>query len=169
MGPLRQVHWVAGVIAVGGIVVALALPMNACGSGERFVDHTGQPGGGPTCMTSYDTGYRPHSWLPIKITVAVGGAVVAVAILLWPRRRLVAMGVLIAFAAIATAWFIPDGYVQTMREGRPVCCGEVIDRGWLRTVVVVLGSGLAALAVLLGLLHRRRPLPLDGTGADRVA
>jgi hypothetical protein len=168
MGALRPIHWVAGVTAVGGIVVALALPMYACGSGERFVDHTGQPGGGPTCMTSYDTGYRPHSWLPIKITTGVGGAVVVVAILLWPKRRLVAMGVLIASTAIATAWFIPDGYVQTMRDGRPVCCGEVIDRGWLRTAVVVIGSGLGAFAVLLGLLHRRRPIHPEMVGAGRI-
>ena len=80
MSPLRSAPWIAGAIAAGAIVVALALPMQACRSGERFVDDTGQPGGGPTCMTSYDTGYRPHGWLPIKITVVVGGAVVAVAI-----------------------------------------------------------------------------------------
>jgi hypothetical protein len=104
-------------------------------------------------MTSSDTGYRPHSWLPFKITAGAGSAVVAVAILLWPRRRLAAMGVLIASAAIATAWFIPDGYVQTMRDGHPVCCGEVIDRGLLRTAVVVLGSGLGMFAVLLSVLH----------------
>jgi hypothetical protein len=152
MGPFRPVHWVAGVIAVSGVVVALSLPMYECGNGERFVNQSGA-GGGPTCMTSYDTGYRPRSSLPIKIAVAIGGAVVAVAILLWPRRRLVAIGVLTAFAAIVTAWFIPDGYVQTMSDGRPVCCGEIIDRGWLRTVVVAAGAGLGALAVLLGLLH----------------
>lgn len=150
-------------------MVALALPMQACRSGERFVDHTGQPGGGPTCMTSYDTGYRPDGWLPIKITVAVGGALVAVAILLWPRRRLVAIGGLIAFAAIATAWFIPDGYVQTMRDGHPVCCGEVIHRGWLRIVVVVAGAGLGVLFVLLGLLHPRRPLRQDAAGTRTIA
>lgn len=168
MGAIRPIHWVAGAAAVGGIVVALALPMNACRSGERFVDSTGQPGGGPTCMTSYDTGYRPHGWLPIKITVGVGGAVVAMTILLWPKRRLVAMGVLVASAAIATAWFIPDGYVQTMRDGHPVCCGDVIDRGWLRTAVVVIGSGLGVFAVLLGLLHRRRPFHPGTIGAGRI-
>jgi hypothetical protein len=156
MGTLRQAHWVAGAIAVAGIVVALALPMQACRSGERFVDRTGQPGGGPTCMTSYDTGYRPHGWLPTKITVAIGGAVAAAAILLWRRRRLVAIGILLAFAAIVTGWFIPDGYAETMRDGHPVCCGEVIHRGWLRTSVVVAGAGLGALFVLLGLLHPRR-------------
>jgi hypothetical protein len=147
---------VAGAIFAGAIVVAFALPMQACGSGERFVDPAGQPGGSPTCMTSYDTGYRPHGPLPIKITVAVGGAVVAVAIFLWRRRWLVAIGMLIAFAAIATAWFIPDGYVQTMRDGHPVCCGDVIHRGWLRTVVVVAGAGLGTMFVLLGLVHPRR-------------
>ena len=119
-------------------------------------------------MTSYDTGYRPHGWLPIKITVGVGGAVVAMTILLWPKRRLVAMGVLVASAAIATAWFIPDGYVQTMRDGHPVCCGDVIDRGWLRTAVVVIGSGLGVFAVLLGLLHRRRPFHPGTIGAGRI-
>jgi hypothetical protein len=169
MGALRPAHWLAGAIAAGAIVVAFALPMQACSSGERFVDHTGQPGGGPTCMTSYDTGYRPHGWLPIKITVAVGGAVVALAILLWRRRRLVAIGMLLAFAAIATAWFIPDGYAETMRDGHPVCCGEAIHRGWLRTVVVVIGTGLGVLFVLLGLLHPRRPLRQDAAGAQTIA
>lgn len=119
-------------------------------------------------MTSYDTGYRPHGWLPFKITAGVGGAVVAVAILLWTRRRLVAMGVLIASAAIATAWFIPNGYVQTMSDGHPVCCGEVIDRGWLRSAVVVIGSGLGALAVMLGLLHPKHPVHPETAGARRI-
>lgn len=154
---------------MGGIVVALALPMQACKSGERFVDDTGQPGSGPTCMTSYDTGYRPHGWLPIKITVAVGGAVVAVAILLWRRRRLVAIGMLLAFAAIATGWFIPDGSAETMRDGHPVRCGEVIHRGWLRTVVVVAGAGLGVLFVLLGLLHPRRLPQRDAAGVETMA
>ena len=120
-------------------------------------------------MTSYDTGYRPHGWLPIKITVAVGGAVVAVAILLWHRRRVVAIGMLLAFAAIAAAWFITDEYLETMRDGHPVCCGEVIHRGWLRTVVVVVGAGLGVLFVLLGLLHPRRPLRQDAAGAQTIA
>ena len=168
MGVPRPAHWVAGAIVAGAIVVAFALPMQACRSGERFVDDTGQPGGGPTCMTSYDTGYRPHGWLPIKITVAVGGAVVALVILLWFRRRLVAIGILMAFAAVATAWFIPDGYVQTMRDGRPVCCGEVIDRGWLRTLVVMVGAVLGGMFVLLGLLHRRRPLRPDAAGTQTI-
>ena len=169
MGTLRPAQWVAGAIAAGAIAVALALPMQACRSGERFVDDTGHPGGGPICMTSSDMGYRPHGWLPIKITVAVGGAVVAVAILLWRRRRLVAIGMLLAFAAIATAWFIPDGYAETMRDGHLVCCGEVIHRGWLRTSVVVIGAGLGTLFVLLGLLHPRRPQQHGAAGAETIA
>jgi hypothetical protein len=120
-------------------------------------------------MTSHDTGYRPHGWLPIRITVAVAGAVLAVAILLWRRRRFVAIGMLLAFAAIATGWFIPDGYVQTMRDGHPVCCGEVINRGWLRTSVVVIGAGLGTLFVLLGLLHPRRPRRHDAARAQTMA
>ena len=120
-------------------------------------------------MTSYDTGYRPHGWLPIKITVAVGGAVVALVILLWFRRRLVAIGILMAFAAVATAWFIPDGYAETMRDGHPVCCGEVIHRGWLRTLVVMVGAVLGAMFVLLGLLRRRRPPRPDAAGTPTIA
>lgn len=120
-------------------------------------------------MTSYDTGYRPHNRLPIKIAVAIGGAVIAVAILLWPRRRFVAIGLVIVFAAITTAWFIPDGYIQTMRDGHPVCCGEVIDRGWLRTVVVVVGAGLGALVVLRSLLHRTRSRSPNPSEAGRIA
>jgi hypothetical protein len=149
-------------------VAALALPMQACRSGESLEYH-GPPPGVPICMTSEDTGYRPHGWLPIKITVAVGGAVAAAAILLWRRRRLVAIGMLLAFAAIATGWFIPDGYAETMRDGHPVCCGEVIHRGWLRTSVVVAGAGLGTLFVLLGLLHPRRLLRRDAAGAQTMA
>ena len=108
-------------------------------------------------MTSPDTGYRPHSWLPLKITVAVGSAVTAASILLW-RRRLVALGLVVAFAALATAWFIPDGYIQTMRDGHPICCGRIIDRGWLRASIGVVGIALGCLLVVLGLLGDRRDL-----------
>jgi hypothetical protein len=143
-------------VAAGGFVVALSLPMYTCRSGYRFVDHSGAPGGEPSCMVS-DVGYRPTSWLPIKITVAVGGVVAAIAILLWRHRGLVAIGLLIAFAALAIPWFITDGYEQTMRGGRPVCCGRVIDREWLRTSVALVGASLGASLMLAGLLRPRGP------------
>jgi membrane protease YdiL (CAAX protease family) len=101
-------------------------------------------------------GYRPTSWLPTKITVAVAGVVVAVAILLWRRRPLVAIGIVIAFVAIAVPWFIEDGYEQTMQNGRPVCCGREISREWLRTGIVVVGSGAGAVVVGIGLVRGRR-------------
>jgi hypothetical protein len=67
-----------------------------------------------------------------------------------------ALGVLVAFAAITTAWFIPDGYEQTYRHGHPICCGHEIDRGPLRTLVAVLGTTGAVVLVLGGVLPRRR-------------
>jgi hypothetical protein len=67
-----------------------------------------------------------------------------------------ALGVVVAFAAITTAWFIPDGYEQTYRNGHPICCGHEIDRGPLRTLVAVLGTTGAVVLVLGGLLPRRR-------------
>lgn len=107
-------------------------------------------------MTSYDTGYRPRSWLPTKVVVAVGGVVAGLAILLWRRRRLIAIGLLIAFAGLVTAWFIPDGFEQTMRNGHPVCCGRQISQGLLRAGVAAAGAGVGVLLVLQGLLRARR-------------
>jgi hypothetical protein len=76
---------------------------------------------------------------------------------------------LLAFAAIATARFIPDGFIETMRDGHPVCCGEVIDRGWLRTFVVVTGTGFGTLFVLVGLLRHRPSKRQDAAGAQTIA
>jgi hypothetical protein len=81
------------------------------------------PGGGPTCAFT-DMGYRPNSWLSTKITAAVGGIVSGVAVVHWARRqRLVATGLLVVFLGVAAPWLSEDGYQQTMRNGRPVCCG----------------------------------------------
>lgn len=143
----------AAIVGVASVVVALALPMYTCRAGNRFENIHG-PGGGPTCLMS-DVGYRPHSWLPTKVAVAVGGLVTAAAILLWRRRRLVALGILVAFAAMTAAWFIPDGFEQTYRSGRPICCGHVIDRGWLRTLVGIAGSAGALLLVVSGVVRGR--------------
>jgi hypothetical protein len=87
--PNRVVAAVA--IAVMGAVVAIVLPMYTCRTGNlEFY------GGEPTCIAS-DLGYRPDSWLPTKITVAVAGLVTALAILVWRRWPQVSIG--IAFAA----------------------------------------------------------------------
>jgi hypothetical protein len=154
MDRLRAVHWDAIAVGIAGVAVALALPMYRCEEGYRFRDYSRFPGGGPTCFVS-DVGYRPHSWLPVKVSVAAGGIVVAAAILLWQRRRFVAIGGVIAFTAIVVAWFIPDGFEQTMRDGRPVCCGREISREWLRNGIVIAGVGLGAAFVLIGLWRAR--------------
>jgi hypothetical protein len=135
---------VAAAIPVVGAVVALALPMCTCRTGSlEFY------GGEPSCIVS-DVGYRPHGWLPTRITVAVAGLLIAVAILLWRRWPRVSLGIVIAFVAIAAPWFIEDGYEQTMRNGRPVCCGREISREWLRTGIVVAGSVVGAVLAGIG-------------------
>ena len=101
-------------------------------------------------------GYQPTSWLPTKITVAVAGIVIAVAILLWRRWPLVSIGIVIAFVALAAPWFIEDGYEQTMRNARPVCCGREISREWLRTGIVVVGSVVGAVLAGIGFVRGRR-------------
>ena len=93
----------AAAIAVMGAVVAIALPIYTCRTGSlEFY------GGGPTCIVS-DLGYRPHSWLPTKITVACAGIVTALAVLVWRRRRLAAIGLVVTFTVLATAWFLLYG------------------------------------------------------------
>ena len=155
MRPLRLIiPGLAAAVAATGVVAALALPTYTCRDGYQFENQEGA-GGGPTCFVS-DVGYRPRSWRPTKVAVAAGGVVFGLAILLWRRRRLVAIGLLIAFAALVTAWFIPDGFEQTMRNGRPVCCGREIGRGSLRAAVATAGAGLGALLAFLGLLRPRR-------------
>jgi hypothetical protein len=98
--------------------------------------------------------------MPTKIAIAAGGVVAAFAVLLWRRRRMVAVGVVIAFLAITTAWFIPDGFEQTLRNGHSVCCGHVIDRNPLRMVVAIAGTIAALVLVVTGSFRQfvpRRP------------
>ncbi len=142
---------VAALVMGTGIVVALALPTYTCSKGHRFYDLHG-PGGGPICLRS-DLGYRPRSWWPTKIVVAAGGVVAGMATLLWRRRRLAAVGLIVVFAGLAVVWFIPDGYEEAMRNGRAVCCGREIDRAWLRTTVAAFGTGAGAGLILLALLR----------------
>lgn len=141
-------------VAAAGVTIALMLPTYTCRDGYRF-ENLPEPGGGPTCLVS-DVGYRPRSWVPTKVAVAASGVVAGVAILLWRRRRLVAIGLLVAFAALVTAWFIPDGFEQAMRSGRPVCCGREIGRGPLRAGVAAAGVCLGLSLALRGLLRARR-------------
>lgn len=154
MRPVRPlIPWIAAAVAATGVVVAFALPTYTCRDGYRFENLRGA-GGGPSCSFS-DVGYRPRSWLPTKVAVAAGSIVAGFAMLLWRRRRLAAVGLLIAFAALVTAWFIPDGFEQTIRDGRPVCCGRAIGRGSLRLAVATVGAGLGGSVALLGFLRRR--------------
>jgi hypothetical protein len=140
----------AAAIAVICVLVAIALPMYTCSTGNlEFY------GGEPVCIVS-DLGYRPTTGLPTKITVAIGGAVIALAILLWRRSPLISTGIVIAFAAVAAPWFIDDGYEQTMRNGRPVCCGREISRERLRTGIVVVGSLTGAVLTAIGFVRARR-------------
>ena len=168
MGQLRPVHWLAIGVAAGAVAVALALPMYRCAPGYRFRDYSGQAGGGPTCLIS-DVGYRPHNWIPAKISVAVAGVVAAAAILLWRRRRLAAIGLIVVFSALVVAWFVPDGFEQSMRNGRPVCCGREISREWLRTAIAIAGVGIGAALIVVGVSRpRSKPSPA-ASGASRAA
>lgn len=141
------------------IAVALLLPMYTCKGSNEFEEWPG-PGGGPTCAVS-DIGYRPRSWLPTKITIAAAGIVAAIAVVLWARRRqLVAIGLVVVFAAVAVPWFIQDGWEPTIRNGQPVCCGHEIDRGPLRAGIVVVGVAAGVGLAVAGVLRSRRA----GTG-----
>lgn len=96
----------AGVVVVAN-AVALLLPMYTCMDPYEFEDIQG-PGAGPTCIVS-GTGYTPDNWVPTKVTVGAAGVVVAVAVVLWSRRRrLLAVCLVVAFIALATAWFLLD-------------------------------------------------------------
>ena len=165
-GTRLAVPVLAVAVAATSLIVALALPMYTCKGGYRFEIDRGA-GGGPTCWVS-DVGYRPHSWVPTKIAVAAGGVVAAFVVLLWRRRRMAAIGIAIAFAAMTTAWFIPDGFEQTFRNGHPVCCGHFIDRGALRVFVGVAGTAGALAFVVAGFLRgstrrHERQVSLPGT------
>lgn len=97
----------AAVLVTGAFVIALVMPMYTCTDPYEFGESPG-PGGGPTCAFT-DMGYRPKSWLPTKITICAAGIVMAVAVILWSRRRrLLAIGFAVAFFAVTTAWFIVD-------------------------------------------------------------
>jgi hypothetical protein len=98
---------IAAAVVVVAIAVALLLPMYTCMDPYEFEDIQG-PGAGPTCIVS-DTGYTPDNWVPTKVTVGAAGVVVAVAMVLWSRRRrLLTVGLVVAFIALATAWFLLD-------------------------------------------------------------
>lgn len=97
----------ASVIALA-VASAIVLPMYTCMDPYEFEERPG-PGGGPTCSVS-DTGYRPRSWLPTKVTIVGAGIVSAIAVVLWARRRrLVAVVLIVAFVAAAALWFVRDG------------------------------------------------------------
>ncbi len=70
---------------------------------------------------------------------------------LWKRRRLTAAGLIVAFVGLAVVWFIPNGFEETIRKGRVVCCGHEIDRGWLRTSLAAAGAVGGSAMMLLGL------------------
>lgn len=153
-------------LVAGGVFIALVLPMYTCMDPYEFEEFPG-PGGGPTCSFT-DTGYRPTSWLPTKITVAIAGVVAAIVVVLWARKQhLVAIGLLVAFAAVAAPWFIEDGWEETMRNGVRVCCGREIDRGPLRAGIVVfgvsVGTGLAIAGMARSRRHEPSPSALPGT------
>jgi hypothetical protein len=89
--------------------------------------------------------------------VATGGIVAGVGVLLWAhRRRLAALGILVAFIGLALPWFVDDGYEERFDGGRPVCCGHVIDRGPLRTSIAVGGVVVALVLVTIDAARSRR-------------
>jgi hypothetical protein len=149
------VAWLAVAVAVTGIVVALALPMHTCAWGHlEELSGPGIPEGELICIRS-DLGYQPSSWLPTKIAVATGGIVAGVALVLASRRHgLAAAALVVLFAAVTVAWFLPNGFDQPLRGGRPVCCGREVDRHDVRVGLVA--SGVMAAVVLLAMDAIRR-------------
>ena len=150
----KVVPSLTGASMVAGVAISLALPMYTCEWGRiEEIQAVGDPEIEITCLQS-DLGYRPSSWLPTKIAVAAGGGVLAIAILLVARRRvLAACALLVLFVAITSAWFLPNGFEQPIRAGQPVCCGREVDRHDVRVGVVSLGT-VAAIALLATDLSR---------------
>jgi len=134
------------------------LPMYTCEWGRlEQIQIVGDPDIEITCIAS-DLGYRPSSWLPTKISFATGGAVLAVGILLAARKHVLAtLALIVLFAAVTAAWFLPNGLRQPTRAGEPVCCAREIDRHrvrmWVIGAGIVVGLGLAATD--LAWSHRR--------------
>jgi hypothetical protein len=156
----RRIHaWAPAVALVAlGIIVALALPKYTCrwGSVEE-IRINGEATGEVLCSQS-DLGYRPRSWLPTKVAVAVGGLVAAAALILAANRRLLAASALVVlFAAATLGWFLPNGFRQPVRNGQAVCCGRAVDRSVIRASVAVSGLIIATTLVATDLVrHRRR-------------
>ena len=88
-----MVPWLAGGVVLAGIGIALILPMYTCAWGDLEEIRTSAQGSELICIQS-DLGYRPRSWLPTKIAVAVGGAVLAAATVLAARGRAAAASAL---------------------------------------------------------------------------
>jgi hypothetical protein len=156
----RRLALVVLVIPLVALVIGIALPMYTCMDPYEFEEIRG-PGAGPLCIVS-DMGYRPTSWLQTKITIAAAGVVLGIAVLLIARRQhLVAIGLLIAFAAIAVPWFVPDGWEPRIFEGREVAGGHEINRGALRTGIVVVGVSIGVVLAVVGVArsHRSQETP----------
>ena len=103
----RRLTLVVVAIPMVALAVSIALPMYTCMDPYEFEEIPG-PGAGPTCIVS-DMGYQPDNWLPTKFTVGAAGIATAIAILLWSRgRRVLGIGVMVAFVVLATAWFLLD-------------------------------------------------------------
>jgi hypothetical protein len=103
----RRVILLAVAVAAVAVAIAIALPMYTCMEPYEYEFIPG-PGAGDTCIIS-DMGYQPRSWLPTKITIGAAGIVAAFAIVLWSRRRRTqAIGLVVAFVAVAIAWFVLD-------------------------------------------------------------
>ncbi len=151
------VGWLAAALLVGGIAIALLLPMFTCEWGrlEAF-----QVAGRTeiTCIQS-DLGYRPSSWLPTKIAVATGG-LVAGAVLLFALRGHphLAAGLVSVYACVTLAWFLPNGS-RPPRANEPGV-PHVVDRHEGRVTLVAAGTVVAVGLVVVDVIKtRRRPPP----------
>ena len=144
---------------MAGIAISLLLPMYTCEWGHlEEIRATGAGDAELICIQS-DLGYRPQSWLPTKIAVASGAAASAAAILLAKRGHvLAATALIVLFAVITVAWFLPNGFRPPVRG--EVGVPHVVDRHEVRTALVAAGVVVAlGLAFADVVRTRRRPPP----------
>lgn len=154
----RIAPWLAGGVLVAGIAISLLLPMYTCEWGHlQEIRATGARDAELICIQS-DLGYRPQSWLPTKIAVASGAAVLAVAILLIRRNHFfAALALVMLFAAITAAWFLPDGFRPPVRG--EVGVPHVVDRHEVRAALVATGVVVALGLAVADVFRTRRGPP----------
>jgi hypothetical protein len=138
--------WLAGVIFVSAVFVAISLPLYYGGCRPGWYQWEWHEASGPPphffCgrpPPEDDWGYFPHNLLPLKVAVGVGGALLARAVVMAGRRRHGVAGVeaavaLVVIGLVAFVFLYPSkeektGQVaSTLRCLDPGCGGMTVEQ-----------------------------------------